>query len=192
MARKKTGGHVGHTDAKAKPSPRTKSHVHVFYTVRLMTFVNWIAPPIGFDMSGIDPTNNYYSIGIMNVSPVVPGPHLSVPFAQVIQPPPGAQPSSFYPFPMTGVQTLDPYGLQYYWAANVSLPPPGGAIWSRVFLPPQLGPLTGLPDGTPAGISVANVPLLGGGTATIAYHHVIVSSLSVPPPADFYLQQPLP
>ena len=191
MATKQTRKLVALKDDEKDQSPENVNRLHVFYSVRAMTFVNWIAPPTGFDMSGIDPLNNYYSVGIMKAAPIGPGTTLYVPFAQVLQPPPGGHPSTFYPFPMTGVQGLDPYTLQYYWAANVVFSTPSGPIpvWSRVFLPPQPGPLSGFPDGSPPGINVANVPLSGGGFTSVSYHHVLLPG-SVPPPAEFYLQQP--
>jgi len=78
MPRKQTPTLVDRADDEADPSPEKTNRLHVFYSVRAMTFVNWIAPPTGFDMSGIDPINNYYSIGIMKASPIGPGIALSV------------------------------------------------------------------------------------------------------------------
>jgi hypothetical protein len=198
MSRKQTAKLVDPTLDGATDAARKKHRPRFpipFNTKQLMMFQTWIAPPIGFDLSGIDPNNSTYLIGIMNV--FGGGRSLNVPFTAPAISPPIAAPGTVWQFQMIGVAgTSDPTTLKYYQTMAVTPGPLGSqSIWTRIFTPPQSAPGAGvptvltanLPDASPATIQVSGVP---GFPGTWVYHHVVITP-PPPNPIDFFLQQPL-
>src|SRR5271166_1780789 len=73
-----------------------------------MIFLNWIDPPVGFDMSSIDPNHHFYRVKIMSISQANGATPLEVPFAEAVQISPLAPSPAVWQFQMIGVLPPDP------------------------------------------------------------------------------------
>ena len=50
-----------------------------------MIFLNWIDPPIGVNMQGIDSAHPFYKVRLMSIGTVGGGPTLIIPYAEPFQ-----------------------------------------------------------------------------------------------------------
>lgn len=161
-------------------------------------FVQWIDPPIGFDMNGYDPNHPYYRVRIMSV-----GAGVVVPLVDFIVGPPPAAIPPIWEFQMIGVNgggcppPEDPAGLLYYKTMTVRQGAPGlKTVRSRIFTPPHSNPSVQnhinavyLEEVAPALFQVAGIP----NHPNVWYKHVKITNNNVGggSPLDLYLQQPL-
>jgi hypothetical protein len=200
MSGKRTGTLSNHkNDGATAAVGRTHSHRIPFRSVQAMIFLNWIEPPIGFNMTNVDKANPSYRVRIMNVGVPGGGTSLILPFTEAVAWNPSAPPLTLWQFQMVGVpNTSDPTTLQYYQTMTVVQVPPGlQTIRSRIFITPQAAPFPSI-QSVPSGsltvlpsfqvqnvVDVSNYPL------TVSYAHVKISDNTDPNgPHDLFLQQP--
>ncbi len=158
----------------------------------VMSFLSWIAPPIGVNMSGIDAANPNYKVSIMVVASTSGG-LLILPFAEPVAWNPMAAPPVRLQYQLTSTLPNDPTGKEYYETMTLSQSSPGSqTIRSRVFVAPQTTPfgspvLTSTAVGdTPSIIQVNGVIDSTNMVRTVLYQHFTPADGA----PDLFLQQP--
>jgi hypothetical protein len=158
----------------------------------VMSFLSWIDPPIGVDMSGIDSAHPNYKVSVMVVASATGG-LLILPFAEPVVWNPKAAPTIRLQYQLTSTLPNDPPGLKFYETIFLSQTAPGSRkIRSRVFVAPQVTPF-GSPVVTRTGtvlmppiIKVTGIIDSTNLARTVQYQH-FTSSDGLP---DLFLQQP--
>jgi len=161
----------------------------------VVSFLSWIDPPIGVNMSGIDNANPNYKVSIMVVAPANGGPLLVLPFAEPVAWNPMAAPTIRLQYQLTSTLPNDPSGAKFYETMSLSQSAPGSqTIRSRVFLTPQAtafgSPVvtsTATADSPPI-IQVNGVIDSTNLARTVFYQHFSPSDGLGP--IDLFLQQP--
>jgi hypothetical protein len=159
-----------------------------------MSFLSWIDPPIGVDMSAVDTVHPQYKVSIMTVGSSSGGPVLVLPFAEPIAWYPMAAPTIRLQYSLSSTLPNDPTGADFYETMTVSQVSPGVlTIRSRVFLTPSKTAFTGVTTSTatvssPAIIQVNGVVNSFNQQVTVFYEHFLPSDAYGP--TDLFLQQP--
>jgi hypothetical protein len=184
-----TGSLENHARREPKPTFHGEStHPSV------MSFLSWIAPPIGVDMSGIDTVNPHYKVSIMTVGSSSGGPILVLPFAEPIAWYPMAAPSIQLQYQLTSTLPGDPTIPDFYDTMTVSQISPGVlTIRSRVFLTPRSTAFANVTTSTATTVSPPIIQVSGvvnsfNQEITVFYEHFLPADTYGP--TDLYLQQP--
>ena len=166
-----------------------------------MIFLNWIDPPVGFNMpSSLDPNHSSYRVRLMNVGTQGGGTSLIVPFTETVAWNPSSSPLTLWQFQMIGVANIDPTTLQFYETMTVQQVAPGSqTIRSRIFATPQTGQFSGLQPVVSGSLNVLGgfqvtgvVDVTNATLPSVAYAHVQINDNTDPTgPRDLFLQQPL-
>ncbi len=160
----------------------------------ILSFVDWIVPPIGVNLSGIDTANPNYKVSIMAASSSSSG-LLILPFTELVTWNPASAPGRVVQYQLTSTLPGDPSSADYYETMVVTQSSPGNVIIrSRIFVTPQTTPFgspavtsSATPD-TPAIIQVTGVVDSTNTAVNVYYQHFTVSDTFGPP--DLFLQQP--
>jgi hypothetical protein len=159
-----------------------------------MIFLNWIDPPIGVNMSGVDNVNQFYKVSIMSVGVSGGGQSLILPFAEPFQWNPMAAPTIRCQYQLTSILPGDPSGLDFYETMTLSQSSGGQqTIRSRIFIPPQTQAFASVPTAVasaavPSYIRVSGVTNSANLQVTVVYLHFLTNDQYGP--TDLFLQQP--
>jgi hypothetical protein len=177
-----------HARPEARP-PRTEST-----RALSMSFLNWVAPPIGINMNGIDPVNPNYKVSIMTALNSSTNQIYLIPYAEPIAWNPASIPS-FVQYDLTsGLPGDNSAAALYYETMTVSQSSGSQlAVRSRVFLTPQSAPFTnnGVATSTATAASPAIIQVTGivnsfNQVVSVYYEHFLPTDLG---PTDLFLQQ---
>jgi hypothetical protein len=180
-------GSRGHHDPMSKVTARLTST-----QPSVLSFVSWIDPPIGVNMSGIDTVHSSYKVSVMVVTTST-GALLILPFAEPFAWNPMAAPPVRLQYQLTSTLQGDPTTKEFYQTMTLTQSSPGSqTIRSRIFLAPQAtafaSPVltsTATAD-TPAIIQVSGIIDSTNLTRTVSYQHFTPADGS----PDLFLQQP--
>jgi hypothetical protein len=158
----------------------------------VLSFLSWIDPPIGVNMSGIDTVHSSYKVSVMVVTTST-GALLILPFAEPFAWNPMAAPPVRLQYQLTSTLQGDPTTKEFYQTMTLTQSSPGSqTIRSRIFLAPQAtafaSPVltsTATAD-TPAIIQVSGIIDSTNLTRTVSYQHFTPADGS----PDLFLQQP--
>jgi hypothetical protein len=159
-----------------------------------MIFLNWIDPPIGVNMSGVDNVNQFYKVSVMSVGISGGGQSLILPYAEPVAWNPMATPATRCQYQLTSILPGDPSALDYYETMTLSQSSGGQqTIRSRIFIAPQSQPFANVPvakvtSGSPSYIRVSGVTNSANLPQTVLYLHFLTNDQYGP--TDLYLQQP--
>ena len=90
----------------------------------VMSFLSWIDPPIGVNMSGIDTANPSYKVRVMVISSASGG-LLILPFAEAFAWNPMSAPPIRLQYQLTSALPNDPTGKEYYETMTLTQSAPG-------------------------------------------------------------------
>ena len=184
-----TGSLENHAQREPKPTFHGEStHPSV------MSFLSWVDPPIGVDMTGIDTVNPHYKVRIMTVSSNSErsDPCTSVRRTHRVVPDGCANDSLQYQ--LTSTLPGDPTVLDFYDTMTASQISPGElTIRSRVFLTPNATAFANVTTSTATAVSPPIIQVSGvvnsfNQAITVFYEHFLPADTYGP--TDLYLQQP--
>ncbi len=162
----------------------------------VVSFLNWVAPPIGINMTGIDPVNPNYKVSIMTARNSLSGQIYLIPYAEPIAWNPLSGPS-FVQYDLTSLLPGDNNSTELYYETMTVSQASGSqlAIRSRVFLTPQSAPFTnnGVTTSTATAASPALFQVTGivnsfNQVVNVYYEHFLPTDFLGP--TDLFLQQP--
>ena len=163
----------------------------------IMSFLNWVAPPIGINMTGIDPVNQNYKVSIMTALNSSSGQIYLIPYAEPIAWNPVSIPTSFVQYDLTSSLPGDNNSTELYYETMTVSQASGSqlAIRSRVFLTPGSAPFTnnGVATSTATAASPALIQVTGivnsfNQVVNVYYEHFLPTDFLGP--TDLFLQQP--
>jgi hypothetical protein len=161
----------------------------------MVSFLNWVAPPIGINMTGIDPVNPYYKVSVMTALNNSTGQIYLIPYAEAIAWNPLSAPT-FVQYDLTSSLPGDNNSTELYYETMTVSQASGSqlAIRSRVFLTPAAAPFTnnGVTTSTatvasPALIQVTGIVNSFNSVVNVYYEHFLPTDFLGP--TDLFLQQ---
>ncbi len=161
----------------------------------VVSFLNWVAPPIGINLSGIDPVNPNYKVSIMTALNSLTGQIYLIPYAEPIAWNPLSIPS-FVQYDLTSGLPGDNSATALYYETMTVSQASGNqlAVRSRVFLTPQSTPFTNnnvttstASAASPAIFQVTGIVNSFNQVVSVYYEHFLPTDLG---PTDLFLQQP--
>jgi hypothetical protein len=161
----------------------------------IVSFLNWVNPPIGVNMNGIDGAHPNYKVSIMTALNSSSGQIYLIPYAEPIAWNPMSVPS-FVQYDLTSSLPGDNTSTELYYETMTVSQGSGNqlAVRSRVFLAPSSMPFTnnGVTTSTasvasPAIIQVSGIVNSFNQVVSVYYEHFLTTDLG---PADLFLQQP--
>jgi hypothetical protein len=170
-----------------------------FERVPFLNFLDWLDPPIAFDMSSLDSLHPNYLVRIMIVQNS-DGSHINVPFTEFLSFNPKSSFPDIWQFQLASMLPGDVSPPKFYTTMTVIQGAPGFArVRGRVFIFPQSSPTQ--PNWVDSShLANATVPLFfvtgfydsNGNPKTVLYQHVLITDNNVDPngPREIYLQQP--
>jgi hypothetical protein len=179
-----------HARREPKPGVRIDSNRPL-----IMSFLNWVAPPIGINMTGIDPVNPNYKVSVMTALNSSTGQIYLIPYAEPIAWNPLSIPS-FVQYDLTSSLPGDNNSTELYYETMTVSQSSGSQlqIRSRVFLTPGSAPFTnnGVTTSTATAASPAVIQVTGivnsfNQVVNVYYEHFLPTDFG---PTDLFLQQP--
>lgn len=159
-----------------------------------LIFLNWIDPPIGVNMTGVDNVNQFYKVSLMSVGTVGGGSTLILPFAEPFQWNPMVLPTVQCQYQITSILPKDPTTPSFYDTMTLTQLTGGQqTIRTRLFTPPPAAALATEPvavatAGPPTYFRVSGIVDSTNNPRTILYLHFTTNDQYGP--TDLFIQQP--
>jgi hypothetical protein len=182
------------TDSRVESRPPADTHIKPF-----LQFLDWLDPPIAFDMSSLDSAHPNYQVRIMIVK-TGDSSVINVPFTEFLSFNPKSSFPDIWQFQSVTGLPGDALTPKFYTTMTVIQGAPGFArVRSRVFVIPQSNftqpnwvDSSHLALAATPGFFVSGVFDSNGNPKTVSYAHILLSDPNVDPngPREIYLQQP--